>query len=167
MRIPDLLTSGERRLVVLLFVLAVASLATREGARLSPEVEAWLEDPGLGDPEGAHSPSRDPAAGAQAAGGTADSARSVPSAPAPGDTSAGTGTADPGGSRGGTLRVDPNRADAATLMTLPGIGPALAGRILEDRARRGPYRTAADLLRVPGIGPATLARIREHLLLPP
>jgi competence protein ComEA len=51
-------------------------------------------------------------------------------------------------------------------MTLPGIGPVLAGRIVEDRTANGPYRQAADLLRVKGIGPATLARLRPRLSLP-
>jgi len=57
-------------------------------------------------------------------------------------------------------RVDLNRAEPTELESLPGIGPALAKRILESRIREGPFRTPEDLLRVRGIGPATLARIR-------
>lgn len=64
------------------------------------------------------------------------------------------------------VRVDPNRADEATLTTLPGIGPALAARILESRRVDGPFRAADDLLRVRGIGPAVLARLRPFLTLP-
>lgn len=56
--------------------------------------------------------------------------------------------------------VDVNRADREALMELPGIGPALADRILDHRAKRGPFRDPADLLEVPGIGPATLERLR-------
>jgi competence protein ComEA len=56
--------------------------------------------------------------------------------------------------------VDLNRAGPEELQTLPGIGPALAGRIVESRKREGPFRSAEDLLRVRGIGPATLARFR-------
>lgn len=59
-----------------------------------------------------------------------------------------------------TPAVDVNRASAAELETLPGIGPALARRIMESRAEAGPFRSADDLLRVRGIGPATLERIR-------
>jgi len=55
--------------------------------------------------------------------------------------------------------VDVNRAPAATLETLPGVGPALARRIVEARARR-PFSSVEDLERVPGIGPATVARLR-------
>ncbi len=44
--------------------------------------------------------------------------------------------------------VDVNSADAQTLDTLPGIGPALANRIIEGR----PYRGIADLEKVKGLG---------------
>ncbi len=60
-------------------------------------------------------------------------------------------------------RVDPNRAGEAELQTLPGIGPALARRILESRRKEGPFRGPEDLLRVRGIGPATLERIRARV----
>lgn len=45
-----------------------------------------------------------------------------------------------------------NGATAAELEGLPGIGPALAGRIVAGR----PYRSMADLDRVRGIGPAKM-----------
>ena len=60
-------------------------------------------------------------------------------------------------------RIDPDRAGVTELTRLPGIGPALAGRIVEDRGQRGPYRSPEGLLRVRGIGPKTLARIRGFL----
>lgn len=60
--------------------------------------------------------------------------------------------------------LDVNRASAAQLEALPGIGPALAGRILEDRERRGPFASAADLGRVRGIGPVTLRKIEPYLI---
>jgi competence protein ComEA len=56
--------------------------------------------------------------------------------------------------------VDVNRADPAELTLLPGIGPALAGRIVADRGSRGPFARVEDLDRVPGIGPATIDRLR-------
>lgn len=56
--------------------------------------------------------------------------------------------------------VDINRADEAELQRLPGVGPALARRIIERRDRAGRFRAIEDLLEVPGIGPATLARLR-------
>lgn len=59
--------------------------------------------------------------------------------------------------------LDLNRATAAQLESLPGIGPALAARILEARARRGGFGRAEDLLEVRGIGPATLERLRPRV----
>lgn len=56
--------------------------------------------------------------------------------------------------------VNLNRAGREELESLPGIGPALAGRILESRSREGPFRSLEDLTRVPGIGPATVERLQ-------
>jgi competence protein ComEA len=55
--------------------------------------------------------------------------------------------------------VHMNEATAAELRTLPGIGPKLAERILDARARQ-PFRSVDDLRRVSGIGPKTLERLR-------
>jgi competence ComEA-like helix-hairpin-helix protein len=62
-----------------------------------------------------------------------------------------------------TGRVRINDAGPADLETLPGIGPALARRILEARAKSGPFRRPEDLLRVSGIGPRKLAALRERI----
>ncbi|WP_457628010.1 ComEA family DNA-binding protein [Oceanithermus sp.] len=55
--------------------------------------------------------------------------------------------------------VSVNRASPEELEAVPGIGPALAQRIVAHR----PYRTLDELLRVPGIGPKTLERLRPYL----
>ncbi len=60
----------------------------------------------------------------------------------------------------GPVAVNLNRASLEELQSLPGIGPALAGRIVESRGKEGWFRTPEDLLRVRGIGPAILARVR-------
>lgn len=59
--------------------------------------------------------------------------------------------------------LDVNSATAADLELLPGIGPALAQRIVDDRARSGPFRTVEDLDRVRGIGPRTVERLRPFV----
>ena len=60
-------------------------------------------------------------------------------------------------------RIDPNTAGEEDLDRLPGVGPALAERIVRTRQDRGPFAEPADLLSVPGVGPATLARITPYL----
>lgn len=57
-------------------------------------------------------------------------------------------------------RLDVNRASEAELRLLPGVGPAIAQRLVRDRRKRGPYRRAGDITRVRGIGPRMLARLR-------
>ena len=64
---------------------------------------------------------------------------------------------------GATERVDVDRASAAELDRLPGIGPALANRIVADRQSRGAFGTIAGLRRVRGMGPSLLERLRSHL----
>ncbi|HZW05605.1 MAG TPA: helix-hairpin-helix domain-containing protein [Phycisphaerales bacterium] len=59
--------------------------------------------------------------------------------------------------------LDINTATAAQLEHLPGIGPAIAARIVADRARHGPYSTVEQLDRVEGIGPKTLQKLRPYI----
>jgi competence ComEA-like helix-hairpin-helix protein len=59
--------------------------------------------------------------------------------------------------------VNVNSAPAAELALLPGLGPALAGRIVEHRRVHGGFTDLEALTAVPGIGPATLDAIRPHL----
>lgn len=61
-------------------------------------------------------------------------------------------------------KIDLNGADQAALMALPGIGPSLAARIIDDREARGPFRSPEELLRVKGIGQKTFERLMPYLL---
>lgn len=61
--------------------------------------------------------------------------------------------------------VDVDQAPAGDLVRLPGVGPALAKRIVTERAARGPFGGPACLdARVPGVGAGFLRRTGAHLL---
>jgi len=63
-------------------------------------------------------------------------------------------------------RLDPNTASAALLDLLPGVGPAIASRIVASRNRHGLFQSAVDLQRVQGIGARTAARLTPMLRFP-
>lgn len=63
--------------------------------------------------------------------------------------------------------IDLNTADARALERLPGVGPALAAKIIADREAKGPFRRVDDLDRVSGIGPATVERLRAQAVVTP
>jgi competence protein ComEA len=56
--------------------------------------------------------------------------------------------------------VNLNTATSAQLRSLPGVGAALAERIIEYRRSHGPFERVEQLDNVRGIGPATMARLR-------
>jgi competence protein ComEA len=55
--------------------------------------------------------------------------------------------------------IDLNKATAQELQTLPGIGPTLAQRIVEDRESKGDFATVNDLSRIKGIKAKTIEKI--------
>lgn len=57
-------------------------------------------------------------------------------------------------------RININTATASELELLPGIGPAMASRIIEYRKTNGRFRNVEDLDDVKGIGPRTLEKLR-------
>ena len=60
-------------------------------------------------------------------------------------------------------QVDVNAASVAELERLPGVGPALARRIVEEREQHGPFYSAEDLGRVRGIGPKTYQALKAYV----
>lgn len=80
----------------------------------------------------------------------------------PGGASGGGAAGASGGSTPGGGVVNINTAGAAELEALPGIGPALAARIVEYRDGHGPFASVDDLTDVPGIGPAKLEALRSQ-----
>ncbi len=59
--------------------------------------------------------------------------------------------------------VNINTATAVELAQLPGLGPALAQRIVDQRVEHGAFPSIEALLEVPGIGAITLSELRPHL----
>lgn len=59
--------------------------------------------------------------------------------------------------------LDLNAADSLALLTLPGIGPAYAARILAYRRAHGGFGSVEELRQVKGIGPKRLERLRAFV----
>jgi competence protein ComEA len=59
--------------------------------------------------------------------------------------------------------VDVNAADAAELAAVPGIGRAVAARIVELREREGSFASLDELLDVAGMTQSRLERARSYL----
>ncbi|MCS7252607.1 MAG: helix-hairpin-helix domain-containing protein [Armatimonadota bacterium] len=62
-------------------------------------------------------------------------------------------------------RVAINTATVEQLESLPGVGPALAQRIVEYRRRNGPFKSVEELLNVKGIGEKKLEALRPYVKL--
>lgn len=60
-------------------------------------------------------------------------------------------------------KVNLNTATAEQLQLLPGVGPALAERVVEHRKQNGPFKAIEDLLLVRGIGEASFERMKPYL----
>ena len=78
--------------------------------------------------------------------------------PAVGEVQVGAAGAGSGVTAG---KINLNTADAATLDTLPRIGPAMAQRIVDWRAANGRFAAVDDLLAISGIGQKTLDGLRD------
>jgi len=58
-------------------------------------------------------------------------------------------------------KVNINTADKAALSSLPGIGPAIAGRIIEYREKNGPFKNVEEITKIKGIGEKTFQKIKD------
>ena len=57
------------------------------------------------------------------------------------------------------VKIPINNARIDELDVLPGIGPALAGRIVAYRKEHGPFKTVEDIKKVKGIGDKLLEKM--------
>lgn len=73
------------------------------------------------------------------------------------------GAALGGSPRSVDSRININNADRSQLEKLPGIGPALADRIIAYREKQGPFSSVDDLLHVSGIGAKRLEELRDMI----
>jgi competence protein ComEA len=62
-----------------------------------------------------------------------------------------------------TARVNINTATVDQLTALPGVGPKLAARIVEQRQKSGGFHSTQELMNVKGIGEKNYARIEQWL----
>ena len=59
--------------------------------------------------------------------------------------------------------LDPNSCPEDSLLLLPGVGPALAGRIIEARRAGLHFARARDLQQIRGIGPRSIVKFEPYL----
>ena len=95
----------------------------------------------------------------------------APAFSAAGDVAKRSPNASPGRSPGQALdkvqapgrgKIDINKADYDKLMEIPGIGPVLAGRIIEHREGY-PFRKPSDLVKIKGIGPTSFESMEPYV----
>ena len=60
-------------------------------------------------------------------------------------------------------QVNINTATAAELEMLPGVGPAIAERIVSYR-KDNPFKQRNQIMRIKGIGEKTFAKIKDYLV---
>ncbi|HUS15404.1 MAG TPA: ComEA family DNA-binding protein [Chloroflexia bacterium] len=73
----------------------------------------------------------------------------------------------PGATKAPALLLNINTADEVALAVLPGIGPALAARIVAYRVEHGLFARLEAVQDVPGIGPKLFERMRPYISLGP
>ena len=60
-------------------------------------------------------------------------------------------------------KVNLNTATVEQLTTVPGVGPKLAARIVEQRQKSGSFKSVQEILAVKGIGEKNLVKIQPYL----
>ena len=68
-----------------------------------------------------------------------------------------------GGADKGTSIININTATAEELMTLPGIGKGIAGKIIDYRTENGKFAAIEDIMKVSGIKDKLFSKIKDHI----
>ena len=63
-----------------------------------------------------------------------------------------------------TEKVNLNTATVEQLMTLPGIGPSMAKKIIEHRTKNGKFTKIEEILNVKGIGEKKFQKMKDRLV---
>jgi competence protein ComEA len=63
--------------------------------------------------------------------------------------------------------INLNLATAEDLQKLPGVGPAVAARIIEQRQKLGGFKKIEDLMTVRGIGEKTFLKLKPLVIVTP
>ena len=79
------------------------------------------------------------------------------------DAGPGKKPSSPSGSVTPSDKININTATAAELDKLPGVGPAMAKRIVEWRQANGPFQSGEDLKQVKGIGDAKYQKLKDKI----
>ena len=142
-------------LLLLLAAALLAGFAVREWRAGFPDAAAWLE---AFDQDGATAgPGAVPlAAPSRASRPPPAAALSAPAVRAPRAE-----RSVPEGGGNDPRPLDLNEATVEQLARLPGVGPSLARRIVEERERRGRFAGPEGLRAVLGMGPRKLAALRD------
>ncbi len=90
--------------------------------------------------------------------------RAYPAAPRTAERSVQTPAHSPVGNNDG-MKVNINTASSSVLQRLPGVGPATAQKIIEERRMR-PFTNIEDIQRVKGIGPKKYEKLRPFITAP-